>query len=179
MAGAGTVIVDRFVFDQLGTTSEIGAAALGINAVMWGIMYGPNTKKNTNLLEDTEQSIAFASKAVHQWAEGKNKDESTRRKLTQRAHRLELTAWELVYGTEAALIGASVDSNTALKYWGGAGALGLAKNALLWGGFELRERRKAHKTVPTDEVNMTAGEEVSPTATDTQVEEVNNFPLTA
>ncbi|GEM_PF-4923857 len=162
LAGAGTVLVDRFVFDKLGSTPEVGVTAIGINAAMWAIMYGPNTKKNVNLLEDTEQSIAFAAKAVHQWAENHKKDEGARRKLAARAHRLELTAWELLYGGEAAALAMSVDPNTALKYWGGAGALGLAKNAALWVGFDLREHRDRSKKakVAAEQINLVEGEEV-------------------
>jgi hypothetical protein len=139
LAGGVTAAISFENIPQLDSPGKVLVAAIGVNAAMWYMMYGPNTDKNIRYLEDTGASIAVASKAAHQAAEIAGKDKEERRKIARKAHWAELTAWEGFYIGESAFLAMQTTPDIAIKYWGGAAAFGLVKNIGVWGAFKARE----------------------------------------
>jgi hypothetical protein len=142
LAGGGTTLLNN-----IGNTKELATLAIALNVGMWILMYGPNTKRNVDYLEESDASINITSKLVHQITKHMKKDEKTRRKWAKIGHWGDLTIWEVIYIVEAIGIGWHFGIDTGLKYWGGAAAFGLAKNLGITFAFEARKLHLYTKSV--------------------------------
>jgi hypothetical protein len=122
----------------INTDGEKVAVAIALNVAMWYLMFGPNTKGNTDMLMEDGVSITPVAKVVHEDATLNQKDEETIRQRATLAHLVNQFGWELFYGAETVGIALSSGVGNAATYSAGAAAVGVVKNLLLAGYFEVR-----------------------------------------
>jgi hypothetical protein len=133
--------------DDLGVTSTPGkiVATVGLNAIVYGLVFHTNAKKNTEMVMEEGIGTSITSQAADESAKynGSNKDE--RKKRTTRADRRYHAGWEGFYLWQTVQRALDTGLNAALDYNSGAAIAGIATNLVKLTGFEVRKMAKKRK----------------------------------